>query len=221
MHALFLCLLLIFDSILSSLHPSYIFLPQAANKCLVRLESTAFGLGLVSQAGCLLGTASLCHALSESEMSGRVYGGPFVSFSFLPQGHHGGGQKEYRRKQECRGAAQKCGRGWTLSPSSMPLCTPKQKWEQQHSAFTASGMLITPLSHPSPAHWEGALSHSVPWDSEGVFQDMCLFLYLLTHDLLTEDRRVSYKVIAQADFLSFLLQLYSENLRSERENKNK
>lgn len=39
MHALFLCLLLIFDSILSSLHPSYIFLPQAANKCLVRLES--------------------------------------------------------------------------------------------------------------------------------------------------------------------------------------
>lgn len=94
MHALFLCLLLIFDSILSSLHPSYIFLPQAANKCLVRLESTTFGLGLVSQAGCLLGTASLCHALSELETSGCAYGGPFVSFSFLPQGHHGGGQKK-------------------------------------------------------------------------------------------------------------------------------
>lgn len=65
MHALFLCLLLIFDSTLSSLYPSYIFLPQAANKCLVRLESTTFGLGLVSQAGCLLGTASLCPALSR------------------------------------------------------------------------------------------------------------------------------------------------------------
>lgn len=51
---------------------------------------------------------------------------------------------------------------------------------------------------------------------------MYYFLNILTHTIyLLKAEQFHIRLQLQADFLSFLLQLYSENSRSERENKNK
>lgn len=132
--------------------------------------------------------------------------GVHSSSSFSPSQAPWGRREKHQQKQEYHGVAKKvrkCGRGRTSSPPPppCPLQVPKKKWK---TAWHIYNFWNLQLRHDltCPYHTEkGKFFHSGlgPWED---ISGYVLFpVYTLTHNLLTEGRTVSCKIIPTNCFL--------------------